>query len=340
VLLIGLVVGLAIGILALGARRTPAPESSAGFQVDPPISIDAVPSAEPGVGELIPDFPDGVVAVAIDFVEGAEFLNWPLNGSPWRLALPAAPVNAPPPDGQEWVFARIDTAGDFVALAMVVPQEDRLVLMAGRPRAILPVATGVTSFVWHRTEPGALALVVDRPDGRWLETMFQTPLRTDTIEPIAEGEEVKAWTDWGFVLEDDSHVSLLVDSQRRSLPGTFIGASSTGVLIGNGAGVDVYDITTGELAPYKAVPASTTGVVFAPNGTKGAAIVQTGVQVFDEGGEIHRWDVRPSTVAWSSDSRFVVAVSSREVVVLDTSTGEMYVLDTGPVATAAVRSVR
>jgi hypothetical protein len=237
------------------------------------------------------------------------------------------------------VFARIDGSGDFVAMAMTVPQEDRLVLLAGRPRAILPVATGVTSFVWHRTKPGAMALVVDRLDGRWLETMVQTPLRTDRIVPIAEREEIKAWADWGFVLEDDSHVSLLVDSQRRSLPGTFVGASSTGVLIGNGVGVDLYDVTTGDLAPYDAVPASAQGVVFAPNDIKGAAILRTGVQVFDEDGEIHRWDVLASTVAWSSDNRFVVAASFRQVVVLDTLTGETHVLATGPVTAAAARPV-
>lgn len=270
-----------------------------------------------GISDLVPEFPDALVAVGDGIGSGHDYLLWPVGG----------PLVSRSMTGGDDVS--LDATGQFVALSEEVPGLEGVVVSIGRFNRIRSVASGVTSFVWHDSRSGELAFTTETDD-EWLLRRVTGSFSPSTVAAgPPDGRSVVAWGDWGFALQaPDKRVVLLNPSGEMKAvePGYALASHRSGwllvedddlKLVSAGGGVRRLDLED--------VPTPVFAAAFSPDGDRVAVAGRLGVSVYDLAAESTsaRLSGYPGGwVAWSSDSRFVIAPAQSGIVVHDIATGE------------------
>jgi WD40 repeat protein len=315
------ILGLALGTLASAA---PAVEDEAGpAEIGDPETLEAPFEPAPdesdsGISDLVPEFPDALVAVSAGIGSGHDYLLWP----------PRGPVVGRSLTGGANVM--LDATGQFVALSHQVPDLEGSVLSFGRFNGIRAVSSGVTSYEWHDSKSGFLAFTTT-VEGEWELHRVSGSFEPSTVATgPGDGQKVAAWGEWGFALQSgEGGVTLLnaAGQQKSTVPGEVLTSHDSGwllveeqgglKLVSAGGGVRRLDL--GEIAdPVFAAE-------FSPDGGLVAVAGRFGIEVYDltSETEVASLSAYPGGwLAWSSDSRFVVAPARSGIVIHDLETGD------------------
>ncbi|MGH3650500.1 MAG: hypothetical protein ACRDU9_07285 [Acidimicrobiia bacterium] len=315
---VGFAFGLGVGVVVTYPAAVPTP---VGAVVEPAIDEEVTPPEDLsniGISGSVPGFPDALVGVGDAVGSGLDHLLWPLRG----------PLVVRTMTGGSDV--RFDATGQFLAMSEQVPALDGLLLSMGRFNGIRPVISGVTSFAWHDSESAELSFTTET-DGEW--KLFRvsanfTP-KSITTEAI-NGGSVAAWGDWGYAIQTEDEMVVLLTSDGRLKdvePGVALASHHTGWVLVDDDGLKLLSAGGGvrglgaPAVPVRRVLTAT----FAPDGQKVALGGTAGVAVLDTTGvsDVSMVSNQSSPwVAWSSDSRFVIAPAPSGVLIHDLDSGE------------------
>jgi len=146
-----------------------------------------------GVGAAIPGFPDGLnVLVSPGEGRALEVLTWPHQGEPFYRSVPLEDMV------RTGTAAHFDVSGQFLAAMTSTP--DGFILRTGRPNTFGVVATRVTGFAWHDSDPADLALSTYN-DGE-LQIWVSDDLGGAelAVSAVGVGDHLVAFGDWGFAV--------------------------------------------------------------------------------------------------------------------------------------------
>jgi hypothetical protein len=314
------VLGLVLGILASASPSSVGEASSAGTGDPETIEAPFEPmpdESDAGISDLVPDFSDALVAVSAGIGSGHDYLLWPLRGPVVERSLTGG------------ASVVLDATGQFVALSDQVPDLEGSVLSLGRFNGIRAVSSGVTSYAWHDSKSGFLAFTTEI-EGEWRLHRISGSFEPSTVATgSAEGPRVAAWGEWGFALQaGDDSVTLLnaAGQQKSTVPGEVLTSHESGWLLVEeqglklvSAGGGVRRLHLGEIAdPIFAAE-------FSPDGGLVAVAGRLGIEVYDLASEVGVASISgypAGWLAWSSDSRFVVAPARSGIVIHDLETGD------------------
>lgn len=311
------VLGLTLGSLASSPSD---PGRGAETSADPSLVApdeSSLDEYESGVSDLVPGFPDALVAVGDGIGSGHDYVLWPVRG----------PLVTRSMTGGDDVS--LDATGRFVALSERVPGLEGAVLSMGRFNGIRPVSSAVTSFVWHDSRSGELAFTTET-HGEWLLRRVAGNFSPSTVAAgPADGRSVAAWGDWGFALRaQDGNVVLLTPSgePKAIVPGLALASHRSGWLLVQDDGLKLVSAGGGvRRLDLEDVPAPVFAAAFSPDGDLVAVAGRLGISVYELAAEsrLARLSGYPGGwLAWSSDSRFVLAPAQRGIFVHDLETGE------------------
>lgn len=314
------ILGLALGTLASAApavENEPAPAETGDPETLAALAEPAPDESNSGISDLMPGFPDALVAVSAGIGSGYDFLLWPLRGPLVGRSLTGG------------TNVMLDATGQFVALSDQVPDLDGSVLSLGRFNGMRAVSSGVTSYEWHDSKSGFLAFTAEI-EGEWRLHRVSGSFEPSMLATgPADGRKVAAWGEWGFALQSgDSSVTLLnaAGQQKSTVPGIVLASHESGwllveeqglKLVSAGGGVRRLDL--GEIA------APIFAAEFAPDGGLVAVAGRYGIEVYDIATETRVASLSGypgGWLAWSSDSRFVVAPARSGIVIHDLETGD------------------
>lgn len=307
------VLGVAVGIGAAIVFVTPTGPSptatTTSAEIAPPITSEEPQAQAPGVAEVVEGFPDALVAVSRSSGSSLNHLLWPHAG--------ALNVN-PMAGGDEVLF---DSSGRYVVLASDVPGGAGAVLSLGRHHQIRSVAAGVTGYAWHDSEPGVLAFTAVS-EGIWrLSTVASSFEPVVVMESDTERGRIVAWGDWGWAIQSDSEVTLLTTGGelKDTEPGTALASHHTGWLLVHADGPKLVSAGGGVIALETDLAVGRPrAAAFSPNASKLAVAGPRGVSiVYLDTETVETVDIPADAVAWSSDSRFLLAASGAGVIVFD-----------------------
>lgn len=314
---VGFGLGLAFGAFLAAPPRPPSTDAIASDpdQVLPPaepVEGEASEGTVIGISEAVPGFPDTLAALGRDSGSGFEYYLWPRRGP---LAVRTMT------GGSDVSF---DASGAFLALTGRVPDLDGLVLSRGRAGGIRPVVSGATSYAWHDSDQGRLSYTTEE-DGEWYLFILTTPEPVVTADEV--GGVVAAWGDWGFAIQSAGSEVTLYTGQgdlKGRTDGQVLTSHATGWILVRDEGLKLVSAGGGvrRIDPPHELE-GVTGGSFSPDGTS-IALTGRGVVVVDlDTTEVTSLDprYRAEWVAWSSDSRFVIAPALTGVVVYDLETG-------------------
>ncbi|MGD2101604.1 MAG: hypothetical protein PVG83_05155 [Acidimicrobiia bacterium] len=307
------IVGLGLGLLIVpGVQEADTPGSSdEETAAAEGLSAPVVPETE-GIYDVVEDFPDALVAVGNDGGSGYEHLLWPLRG----------PLVSRTMDAGDDVT--LDVASTFIAHTTDIPGLDGRLLSMGRFNSIRPVVTGVTSFAWHDAESGSMAFTTEA-DGVTKLWTVGADLAADEFPFVPEEPmRVGVWGDWGWALETDHNQTVLVNpegEERARVRGIPIASTPDGWILVASEGYDMVSAGGGvnRLARQPDI-GFFRDAAFAPNGDMVAVAGSSAVAVMDlhdEGATVTMSSPGSLWVAWSSDSRFLMASGQRGVRILD-----------------------
>jgi WD40 repeat protein len=318
-----LLVGIGLGFAFSFLFNTAIPEA----EPDPPGGATATTlTPASGVGAVIPEFPDGMnILVSPGEGRALEVLTWPLQGQPFYRSIPLGDIDL---DGT----AQFDASGQFLAATTATP--DGLVLRGGRPNTFGVVASGVTGFAWHDSNPADLAwsTLADGELQIWVSE--DAGLGEVVVSGVGLGDHVVAFGDWGFAVATPGGDDLVLDPNGELIgfsAGRIVASHASGLLLVTDAeGASVVAVTNIETLfnlRIVAVNSVVIGAEFSPDGDRVALTGPTGLTVAELGEEIDTelFEIRAGSdsLSWSSDGRFVLASAFRGVAVLDTETGEI-----------------
>ncbi|MGD2042605.1 MAG: hypothetical protein PVJ28_03080 [Acidimicrobiia bacterium] len=314
--LVGFVVGLGLGVMVV--QPDPEPETGDAVVTTPSVAepttsttLEVAPEAL-GVSGAIPGFPDALVVVART---SGSFLNhvlWPYAGD--------VIVRSMTGGGD----VMLDVSSQFIAMSEDVPDLDGGVLSLGRFHSMRPVASGALSYAWHDSTLGSLSYTASASGSTVLYTV-RADLQSIEVAMIpAPGATVVGWGDWGWAIQRDADEMVLLtpegefkDSESglaldTHASGWVLARSGTGAkLVSAGGGVRLLsgDLGVGTLSEAQ----------FSPDGAKVAVTGTSGIAVVDLGSDeaVVLADFPTASLAWSSDSRFVLAPTASGVVVFD-----------------------
>lgn len=290
-----------------------------------------------GIAVAITGFADTLLAVGTNGSEPMELATWPPSGRLEMRALPAA-WTAISFNGEPFAdFAEFDASGKQIALAVPVAREQSVGLLAGRPEEPVPVATGVTSYVWHVETPRSLAYVVEEGEA-WIEVMSGAPRSVERIRTVDSGSELAAWGAWGFLRSHGSELMLLDSAQGRFL-GRFLAASTDAILIQRSDELGVAEPDGSGFASLGAA-GNVSSAAFDSLGERLAIGRSDGLTILSSTGERLFAVERPfiEDVAWSRDGAFVVFADRIDVHILELATGTVVTTGLGPAVDVATRS--
>lgn len=314
---VGFAFGLALGIIAASPLDTAitgdtVEETPIGENPEPPSEFDS------GISVVIPEFPDALVAVSYGPGSGLEHVLWPLRG----------PVVVRPMT--HGLDVRFDTSGDYFAMSTRIPDLGGVMLSVGRSSDVRAVEAGVTSYAWHDSERGHLAYTTEDDDG-W-RLLRVTPRFAPGVVPTAEypGGSVVAWGDWGYAIQtsEDQLVLLTASGELKDREtGRAAASHRSGWVLVEDGGFKLVSAGGGvRLLGVSKLPGPLFSAAFSPDGGRLAAGGTFGLIVYDLDHQSSETlpDIRARQVAWSSDSRFVIAPSQRGVLIYDLETEELH----------------
>ncbi|MEX1037717.1 MAG: hypothetical protein WDZ96_02540 [Acidimicrobiia bacterium] len=316
-----LVVGLGLGLaLSLLFSNSTGDAPAAGGDTTPTTTAPAL-----GVGAAIPGFPDGLnVLVSPGEGRALEVLTWPLRGEPFYRSIPLEDM------ARSGTAAHFDTSGQFLAATTYTPEG--LILRSGRPNTFGIVATGVTGFAWHDSDPADLAWSTFEDGELKIWVSDDAGAGELAVSAVGIGDYLVAFGDWGFAVGSPEAEDYVVDPSGEpvgSIAGRIVTSHRSGLLLvsdTDGASV----VSTGDLETLFEVIDSPAfpviGAKFSPDGQRVAMTGLVGLTIAELGDVIETasFPIRAgsSSISWSSDSRFVLVSTSRGVLVLDNETGE------------------
>lgn len=323
-MLVGLA-GLLLGWV-LGSARDSPPEAVTRLGAD---------AEAGGLTQTIPALSETVIAVGTNGSAAMDLALWPATGPLIIRPLPAA-WTAITIDGKPFhAFAAFDSSQRYLALAEPVARDGTATLLAGRLEEVEPVATGVTSYVWHTSAPRALAYVTEDA-GTFVEVMLGAPRTVDRIGAVPDGAELVAWTDAGFLLQIGEQLSVWPDGP--AIEGRFLAAGVSTVLVRIDDQIYRWDMESAIPSPFSPDPGATVAVL---DPDAGAALIahRNGISVARSDGsldELLDWPL-VEYADWSTDHRFVVFADRRDVMILDTETEEVVATGLGRAVAVAMR---
>jgi len=310
---VGFALGLGLGVLVVSpdpAVETPVPTTTA--VADTPETTVGEPALDSGVAGTIEGFPDAIVAIARTPSTSLDHVLWPREGE----------VRVRSMTGGD--HAALDTSSQFIAFSDRVPGLDGLLLSMGRFNSIQPVASSVISYAWHDTEAAHLSFTQFAGD---LTRMYT--VRAD-LNPVLVGElsvvgaSVAGWGDWGWAIQQTPDEIVLLNPEgafKDSEVGVVFASHGSGWLFAMeedeaklvSAGGGVRRIQT----PLEV--GTVRRAAFSPDASRIAVVGSSGISVLDvETQEVSRLsDFTSLSVAWSSDSRFLLAAAPSGVAVID-----------------------
>lgn len=317
----GFVMGLGLGVLVVNPS---AGEGSPPVTETPPASVGSPTTSAPmspedrGVAESVPRFPDTLVAVARTTGSTLDHLLWPRQGELRTRSMAA---------GRD---VRLDSNARFIALSESVPGSEGVLLSMGRFNQINPVASDVTSYMWHDSISGDLSYTTES-DGVWHLYVVRSSFVPQLIVESNElGGTLAGFGDWGWAVQtSEDELTLLTPSGEFKDVESGVGYTSRHdgwifavderpKLVSAGGGVQRVDtdLLVGEV---NVAAFSPDGSRVAVGGAGGLSVLylRSGVAEPFGGSAV-------SSVAWSSDSRFVIASSGSGVVVHDIDTIDRY----------------
>jgi hypothetical protein len=311
---VGFGLGFALGSLIAAPSLDPVPQDEP--QVPSPVTtVEREEATDRGVSGAVLGFSDALVAVGAGIGSGHDYLLWPVGGPLVTRSLTG---------GSD---LKLDATGQYVALSQVVPNAPGALLSMGRFNRIRSVATGVTGYEWHDSESGELAYTIQDDDG-WdlyrLAGYFNPSLVTQGTD---EGASVATWGQWGYAIQlPGERVQLLTPAgePKDTESGVVLASHGSGWILVQDEGLELVSAGGGvqRLEPTE-VPVEILAAAFSPDGTMVALTGRAGVVVLDlDESEVTFTapGLADNWVAWSTDSRFVVAPARRGVFVHDLET--------------------
>jgi len=311
----GFVVGLGLGVTVVGPppAETEQPSSLTTPTGEPPVATLGTDPVAPALGDVVPGFLDALVVISDRGGGALDRILWPNRSGLTVTSL----------TGGKGVL--LDPEAQHVAMSTTVPGLDGVILSMGRPSAVEPVASGVTSYAWHDSTPGWLGYTVDSVNTTQLFTSKGEFGSTHVVELEGAGATVVGWGDWGWALQDPvGGVLLLVTPEgefRDSEVGVGLDTSSDGwVFMAEGeelklvsAGGGVRRIApSAEVGPIRAARLSPDGQMVAISGSDGLVVLDV------ESGSVHELSgMDTDVIAWSSESRFLITGTGAGVVIFE-----------------------
>lgn len=312
----GLLVGGGLAVLFLGVDSAPGPTTSTVAASDTHVVTIS------GIGEEIPSFPDGLMAVKRSDGQSLQLVIWPESGDPSIMSVPVGTSSPPDP-------VAFDVSGRLLATVLPVPGEVGGVLYAGVPDAARIVALDVNGYGWHDSTPEALAYTT-LGDGETLLWVTRGNLGESEMVARAVGIEggVVAWGDWGFAVQNGDSVALLTNSGGITEIGTgrILASHESGWVAVDDNGLRLLNVGGGgrEIADVE-FEDPILDAAFSPDGRLLGVLTVQGLRVIpvDTGPEVAVALERPGVAqaVWTSDSRYALFPGLRGVIVLDTSDG-------------------
>lgn len=312
---VGFALGLGLGVVVVSPGpeavvETPVPTTVAPAEAV--VTTVAGPDLNPGVAGTIEGFPDAIVAIARTPSTSLDHVLWPREGEVRVRSLTG---------GDDVV---LDSSSQFIASSDRVPGLDGSLLSMGRFNSIQPVASSVISYAWHDTEAAHLSYTQLAEDVTLLYTV-QADLNPVLVGELAvAGASVRGWGDWGWAIQRTPNEIVLLNPE-----GTFKD-SEVGVVVASHGSGWMFAMEQGEPKLVSAgggvrriqTPLEVGTVrraAFSPDGARIAVVGSTGIAVLEvESQEVIRIsDYTSTSVAWSSDSRFVLVAAPSGVAVVD-----------------------
>ncbi|MDP3984884.1 MAG: hypothetical protein Q8Q52_07785, partial [Acidimicrobiia bacterium] len=232
-LLVGVGLGFAFSLLFNSAVPEVGPAT--------PVGVTATTLAPAsGVGDVIPGYPDGMnILVSPGEGRALEVLTWPLQGEPFFRSIPLGDIDLAG-------TAQFDASGQFLAATTATP--DGLVLRGGRPNTFGVVASGVTGFAWHDSNPADLAWSTFEDGELQIWVSEDAGLGEVVVSGVGLGDQVVAFGDWGFAVAtqggEPSAQSHVIDASGEvvgSIAGRIVASHHTGqFLVTSTGGVNVF----------------------------------------------------------------------------------------------------
>lgn len=324
----GLLVGFGLAFLLFGANPqetapVPTPHEDGGL----------IEGTDSGIGEAVPGFKDGLVAITTSDGSTLDYSIWPVAGPEYERGIPLGTATT---RGQ----VTFDASGRRIATMHFVPGETFSGLAFGVPEVAQLVDIGVTGYAWHDSIPGSIAYTTfeDGVLGIWTMDITSTePMLFAT--PEATGGGLAAWGDWGFAVQNQHYqlgdggqtVTILSPQgqELESFGGRLLASHESGLLvvvdeeiklIGTAAGTRDFD-------DRFAVVGNPLTAAISPDGRKLAVLGNAGLLVLPIEGDSAVVQAEPlngvAQVAWSSDNRFVLVPGTRGITVVDTRSSRL-----------------
>jgi len=311
----GLFIGFGLAFLLFGFA--PLPTSPA------PEADDGVPEVtEAGIGEVVPGFKDGIVAITTSDGRTLDYSIWPVGGPSYERDVPLGTATT-----REQVT--FDAGGRRIATMHFVPGETFSGLAVGVPEAARLVDIGVTGFAWHDSIPGSIAYTTfeDGVLSIWtMDIASSDPELFATVE--ADGGGLAAWGEWGFAIQDQAGqlVTLLRPDggEKRSEAGRLLTSHKSGWLVIFDGEVKLVGAVANnrDFGDRFAVVGEPLTAAISPDGRKLAVLGEAGLLVLPIEGDSAVVQAEPrngvAQIAWSSDNRFVLVPGIRGLTVFDT----------------------
>ena len=315
--MVGLVLGGGLTVLMLRPGPT-------GEAVTSTTAAGAVVE-QGGIGDVIDEFPDGLIAVTRSDGQSLELLVWPVRGEPIVRTIPVGVSRPPGP-------VEFDLSGRSIASLLPVPDEASGVLYAGIPQDAAIVATDVTGYAWHDTGPSQLAYTTFVDDELQIWEVHQGNGEPELVtRAVGIDGRVEAWGDWGFAVQDDARASIVLFTATGEIKDTKVGrildSVGTGWLAVENQGVGLLSAGGGvRMLPAATPSEDVLAGRFSDDGQRLALLTAEGIHVMpvEDGGALVQSNGRPGVpqLAWSSDGRFVAYPGSRGIWVVDTRGGD------------------
>jgi hypothetical protein len=323
-LLIGFVVGIGAGVVFLAPALSPTATTQPEVEETAPV-VPGRPSEESGIADVVTDFPDALVGLAETQLGSYEYVLWPYASDSLIRGLPLPATGG-----------TIDVSGTWVAGVMDLPESGGAVLSMGQVGAIQPVATKVDSHSWHDSREGQLAYIIDAgaESQLWTTSLVGGSREIVALPGLPADSKIVTWGDWGYVvshpesggfdlLTPDGELKTNVDGVPvASHPSGWVLVVDEGItrLVSSGGGVR-------GIPDFPRVEGSSLGGAISPDGERVAVIGANGLAVGRVDGSeksvLMNTGFRTAQVSWSSDSRFVMAPSTRGATVFDTGSWEL-----------------